>query len=74
MLLNSISTNAVKSSILNYPQDPSCRLCHCFPEKTFHLLSACLMLAETEHLKRHNSVASLVNITSKESEKIRICA
>ena len=59
-----LSTNAFKSSILNYPQDPSCQLCHSFLETTFHLLSACPMLSTTEYFKRHNSVASLVHMQS----------
>ena len=50
-MLLKISTNVVKSRILNRLQDPACRFYHNFPETTFHLLSACPMLAVTEYLK-----------------------
>ena len=36
-------------------------MCHCVSETIFHLLSAFPVLAATEYLKRHNSVASLVH-------------
>ena len=46
---------------LSYSQDSSCRMCHSTSETIFHLLSACPILAATEYLKHHNSVASLVH-------------
>ena len=56
-----LSTNAFKVNILSYSQDPSCRVCHTAPETIHHLLSACSMLAATEYLTWHSSVASLIH-------------
>jgi len=48
--------NATK--ILNTETDSKCRLCHQFDETIDHIISACLILAKEQYIKRHDSVCA----------------
>ena len=54
-------------------QDSSCRMFHSAYETIFHLLTACPVLAATEYLKLHNSVASLVHRSSCSYFGVSVC-
>ena len=45
------STNAAKFRTLNYPQDPSCRLCHSFPEKNISFVK-CMSNADCNRVSQ----------------------
>jgi len=54
-------------------QSAVCQMCHSATETIFHILSACPMLASTDYLRQHNSVASLLHKNICDFYGIVIC-
>ena len=57
----SLRTRNYSKHILHETNDDKCRLCHQTAETLDHLLSSCEVLAKTEYIVRHNTVAKYIH-------------
>jgi len=53
-----IQTKYYATKILNTETDSKCRLCQQFDETKDHIISACLILAKEQYIKRHDKVCA----------------
>jgi len=61
-------TKYYATKILNTETDSKCRLCQQFDETIDHIISACLILAKEQYIKRHNGVRAQIHLnTCKET-------
>ena len=56
-----MDTKAHKAKILKISIDSNCRLCKAPEETVSHILTGCPKIAQTEYLKKHNSVAGVIH-------------
>jgi hypothetical protein len=62
-----IQTKYYATKILNTETDSKCRLCQQFDEndeKINHIISACLMLAKEQYIKRHDRVCAQIHFNT----------
>jgi len=57
----SLRTRNYSKHVLHENIDDKCRLCHKSSETLDHLLSSCEVLAKTEYINRHNTVAKYIH-------------
>ena len=57
-----LNTRAVAHGIYHTVQDSTCRLCKQHAETVSHITSGYSKLAGTEYAKKHNNVASIINM------------
>ena len=53
-----LQTKYYATKILNTETDSKCRLCQQFDETVDHIISACLILAKEQYIKRHDRMCA----------------
>ena len=56
-----LNTKYYATKILNTETDRKCRLCQQFDETIDHIISACLILAKEQYVKRHDKVSAQIH-------------
>ena len=51
---------AIHKTRMSPGSDPTCRLCGTAPESVAHILSACLALAQTKYVAKHDAVVKVL--------------